>query len=179
MLAVCFFVVVAFVMLPTSFDRGRIVYDAVTPLIVERMEELHPRDMVITCRGASGCGEHALHMSSAAPWCSEKAMRMLRTYIYNEIVVYMVPARFDGAQERTAIVLPNLWLRVCAVEQSSLDRHKKVLQGGLAPGNDAVGCTKLCSGRTAFRPQGNEASSRPGGAPSRIISSGPQVEGRA
>lgn len=152
-------------MLPTSFDRGKIVYDAVTPLLIERISELKPRDMVITCRGASGCGEHVLHMPSSDPatslfWCSAKSLHMLRTYIYNEVVAYIVPARFEGSQECTTIVLPNLGLRICIVEQSILDRHKKVLNG-LAAGS-AVHGTRLPSDHVFGATDNRMRSRRPG-----------------
>jgi hypothetical protein len=70
---------------------------------------------------------------------------MLRTQIYNEIIAYIVPARFVCAEERVANVLPNLGLRTCIVEQAVLDRHKKVLtelaeqvEIGVGPNKDSL-----------------------------------------
>lgn len=123
------------------FDRGELVYAVVTPLLLHHMADLCPRDMVITCRGASGCGEHVLHLPTADPcgthnWCSPKSLHMLRTQIYNEIILYIVPSSLSRcADERTATVLPNLGLRVCVVDQAILDRHKRVLMGLVAGAN--------------------------------------------
>jgi hypothetical protein len=110
------------------FDKGLLVYDVVTPFLLRSMADLSPLDMVISCRGASGCGEHILHMpTNTTTWCSPRSLHRLRTQIYNEIIVYMVPLTFKEQYELTVQVLPNLGLRICAVSQDALENHKRTM----------------------------------------------------
>jgi hypothetical protein len=113
---------------PLIFDKGLLVYDVVTPFLLKSMEDFAPCDMVISCRGASGCGEHILHMpTNTTTWCSPRSLHRLRTQIYNEIIVYMVPLVFKGQYELTVQVLPNLGLRMCMVKQDVLEAHKRAM----------------------------------------------------
>jgi len=109
-------------------DKGLLVFDVVTPILHLIMAVFVPYDMVITCRGASGCGEHILHMpTNTTTWCSPRSLHQLRTQIYNEIIVYIVPLIFNRQYELTIQILPNLGLRICAVSQSALEAHKRVM----------------------------------------------------
>jgi hypothetical protein len=107
------------------FDKGKMVYDLITPFLMHQMISMSPRDMLISCRGASGQGEHVLHVPDMMIlWCSRRTLHLLRSLMYNEIIVYVVPEFFEQPDEFTVQVLPNLGLRVCTVRQETLDRHK-------------------------------------------------------